>query len=143
MGQGSSETLSRRGRGLRHRANNPSVFPCDRRDSESSPCLVSWGRLPRGWWIQPCYFICLHDEIREGTRVAAVQTSTLPGFNPARKRRQGLVRHQSQSDNRNEKEKSKAPALITRMEFKFCLTFISPGRKITTGRHSNFSLCCI
>lgn len=43
VGQGSSETLSRRGRGLRHRANNPSVFPCDRRDSESPPRAWSLG----------------------------------------------------------------------------------------------------
>lgn len=42
-----------------------------------------------------------------GIRVAAVQRNTLPGFNPAQKRCQGLVRHQPQSDNRNEKRKAK------------------------------------
>lgn len=51
--------------------------------------------------------LSLYDEFRDKARVAVVQVNPLPGFNPARKRCQGLVRHQAQSDNRNEKRKAK------------------------------------
>lgn len=52
-------------------------------------------------------FYLLARETEYGDRVAAVQRNTLPAFYTAQIGCQGLVRHQLQSDNRNETRKAK------------------------------------